>query len=284
MRLINNILFLLITCTSLIYAQQTYPVKSSIQVKYPSVFLDEYADNTNTSASITLLDLQKQDYKVLVHLSLESADLKLTSKEPIRLTISGGVPEDLNFSDPDIAKLFSFNNLLPTKGKVAEFNTSKILPEGVYLLKLDVYDANFPNLNVSNVNANITTLLVQRYDPPFLNLPQDKVVVDQDPFSPNIFFSWAARGVVANPFVQVFYALTLVEVPDGRNPYDAINIAGSTYPITMLADSGITFPTYTFTPEMLPLHEGRTYAWQVTAYEQDPVTGSRRYQRFKNNG
>lgn len=264
--------------------QQTYPVKTSIAVKYPSVFLDEFADVTNTSATVTLLDLQKSNYNVLVKLTMESPDLKLSSKEMIPLTISGGIPTDLDFSDPNIAKLFALSNLIPEKGKVDEFLTNKALPEGLYLLKLEVYDANFPTINVSNIHANITAVLVQRFDPPLLNLPQDNGSVNQDPFSMNLFFSWTPRSVMANPAIQIYYQINMVEVPDGRNPYDAINIAGKVYPITMLADSGLTFPTFSFTPEQFPLQQGRTYAWQITAYEQDLSTGARRYQRFKNSG
>lgn len=276
-----SFLFLLFSTS---HGQQTYPVRSTISVRYPSVFLDEYADITNTTATITLLDLQKTDYKVLIKLSMESADLKLYTKDPITMIISGGMPLELDFSDPNIAKLFAYDNLIAEKGKIAEFQNTRSLPEGLYLVKLEVYDANFPNINVSNVNTNITTVLVQRFDPPLLNMPLNNSSILQDPFSMNLFFGWTPRSITANPNIRILYQIKMVEVPEGKNAYDAINVAGRLYPITMLADSGLTFPTFSFTPDQFAMSQGRTYAWQVTAYEEDPTTGGRRYQRFRHQG
>ncbi len=283
--------YLLLIFSFGVFGQKVFPVRSTLQVQYPSVFLDEYTKDGNMSASVSLLDPVKDDYNVLVKLVVTGQDVVFETRTPIAITLKNGQPFDLDFTLPTSqpaspAKLIDLNNINILFEKTSgSLLSTKTLPEGIYTMKLEIYDANFPTINVSNLNTIAATVFAQRLQPPLLNMPANNIFVEDGFPAQNLFFSWMPRSVVANPAIEVKYKFKLIEVSPGVDPYNAMNSAGSTYPTNQVEVSNLDFPSYQLSPEDLPsitFVAGNTYAWQISAYEIKD--GEISTQRFTQNG
>lgn len=273
------------------FAQKVFPVRSTLQVQYPSVFLDEYNQDGNMTGTVSLLDPSKDDYNVLVKLVVTGPDLAYETLTPIAITLKRSTPYELDFSLPSsdnssASRLIDLNNLRILFEKTpGSLLGTKAMPEGIYTMKLEIYDANFPTINVSNLNTIATTVFAQRLQPPLLNMPSNNIFVEDGFPAQNLFFSWQPRSVVANPAIQVKYKFKLIEVVAGVDPYNAMNSAGSQYPTTLVEQDNLDFPSYQLSPESLPaitFNPGSTYAWQISAYELKDGLAST--QRFTQNG
>src|SRR6478752_1915633 len=65
-------LFFLFSTLGSAWAQKVYPVRTSIAVKYPSIFVSDFAKQSNTTVTITLLDGQVSNYRVKLALEASS--------------------------------------------------------------------------------------------------------------------------------------------------------------------------------------------------------------------
>ena len=292
---INNkirmrILFLILTGLLLIgapvqhaFAQQQYPVQIQPAVSFPSTFLNDYADPENTNIRVYLADLTKVNYKINIRLKLEGPgnNVVYENKTGITLTLDGGDVYFLN--DQDLKKLFAITDLATNVGSQTDF--ANVLPEGVYTMSLQAYDASVlpVEIPVSNGRTDFTIFNVVRYDPPMLNAPNNAEAFDMQTINQNIFFTWTPRHVVYSPKQQVKYRFSLIKViPVDRNPYDAMKAVVPTSTGNLVV-SNLDFPTFIYSPADLPLEEGCVYAWQVQAYEE--VNGIQKaVSRFKNEG
>ncbi len=292
---INNkirmrILFLILTGLLLIgapvqqaFAQQQYPVQIQPTVSFPSTFLNDYADPENTNIRVYLADLTKVNYKINIRIKLEGSgnNVVYENKTGITLTLDGGDVYFLN--DQDLKKLFAITDLATNVG--SQTNSANVLPEGVYTMSLQAYDASVlpVQIPVSNGRTDFTIFNVVRYDPPMLNAPNNAEAFDMQTINQNIFFTWTPRHVVFSPKQQVKYRFSLIKViPVDRNPYDAMKAMVPTSTGNLVV-SDLDFPTFIYSPADLPLEEGCVYAWQVQAYEE--VNGiEKAVSRFKNSG
>ncbi|MGN6646222.1 MAG: fibronectin type III domain-containing protein [Cytophaga sp.] len=292
---INNkirmkILFLILTGLLLVgaplqqaFAQQQYPVQIQPTVSFPSTFLNDYADPENTNVRVYLADLTKVNYKINIRVKIEGTgnNVVYESINGINITLDGGQVYFL--SDQDLALLFATTNL--TTNAAAQTGFANSLPEGVYNMSFEAFDANLlpVKIPVSNSRTDFTLFNVVRYDPPMLNAPNNAEAFDMQTINQNIFFTWTPRHVVYSPKQQVKYRFSLIKViPVDRNPYDAMKAAVPTSTGNIVV-SDLDFPTFIYSPADLPLEEGCVYAWQVQAYEV--VNGIQKAtSRFKNEG
>ncbi|MDF2455091.1 MAG: hypothetical protein K0R51_1084 [Cytophagaceae bacterium] len=259
---------------------QTYPVQIQPTISFPSTFLSDYNDPSNLNVRVFLSDITKTDYRIRLKVRLTSEKLSAISTTGIELVLQGGQVYFL--SDTELGDLFTPSNLsintnVPT-------NTDNSLPEGVYTMAFEAFDATVPgNIVVSNAATDFTVFSVNRYDPPMLTSPANKESFDVMTINQNIFFTWTPRHIVFSPKQQVKYRFRLIKVqPVDRNPYDAMNV---TLP-AVIDQEGLDFPVFVYTPADLPLEEGCVYAWQVIAYEEVMVGAQMQSSsaRFKNLG
>ena len=135
-----------------------------------------------------------------------------------------------------------------------------LLPEGTYTIEVEPIPED---LSITSLPGS-ATFVVRYADPPLLVSPADGATVSQ----PFLVFSWLP--VLAPPGTIVEYNLRLVEVLGGQTPLQAIE-GNRPHVETTIAQS----TTFVYTPDRLPLEEGRLYAWQVTAHAPEghlPIT------------
>lgn len=259
---------------------QTYPVQIQPTISFPSTFLSDYNDPSNLNVRVFLSDITKMDYRIRLKVKLTSEKFSAISTTGIELVLQGGQVYFL--SDTELGDLFTPSNLSINTN--VSTNTDNSLPEGVYTMAFEAYDATVPgNIVVSNAATDFTVFSVNRYDPPMLTSPANKEAFDVMTINQNIFFTWTPRHIVFSPKQQVKYRFRLIKVqPVDRNPYDAMNV---TLPAVIDQD-GLDFPVFVYTPADLPLEEGCVYAWQISAYEEVLVGAQIQSSsaRFKNLG
>ena len=262
-------------------AQQQYPVHIQPTVSFPSTLLNDYSDPANTNIRVYLADLSKLNYTINIRIALTSGSISYKSIHGINVTLDGGQVYFLNANE--LSRLFALTDL--TIAPAATNNEPNSLPEGVYSLALESFDASLlPNIviPVSNIRTDFTIFNVVRYDPPLLNSPTNKQEFDLQTTNQNIFFNWTPRSISYSPSQHIQYRYRMIRViPVDRNPYDAVNttLAGATGNIDVNA---LDFATFIYSPTDLPLIPGSVYAWQVQAYEM--INGVVSTSRFKNQG
>ncbi|TVR18425.1 MAG: hypothetical protein EA391_02285 [Balneolaceae bacterium] len=124
-------------------------------------------------------------------------------------------------------------------------------PEGIYTIRVEPVGVG---ANVVTGAPGIATFMVRYPQPPFLLAPANESVVDVG-FP---VFSWTQ--VMAPRGTTLDYEFILVELFDGQNPADAI-VSNREHAIVQVSGSTIL----PYTGELLPLEEGKTYAWQIRA-------------------
>ena len=262
-------------------AQQQYPVHIQPTVSFPSTLLNDYSDPANTNIRVYLADLSKLNYTINIRIALTSGSISYKSIHGINVTLDGGQVYFLNANE--LSRLFALTDL--TIAPAATNNEPNSLPEGIYSLALESFDASLlPNIviPVSNIRTDFAIFNVVRYDPPLLNSPTNKQEFDLQTTNQNIFFNWTPRSISYSPSQHIQYRYRMIRViPVDRNPYDAVNttLAGATGNIDVNA---LDFATFIYSPTDLPLIPGSVYAWQVQAYEM--INGVVSTSRFKNQG
>ncbi len=303
-RLIFTVGVLLVGLVS--QAQVVYPVQASASITPPySLSLEDYAsaDYDRFRVNLLLSDLQASNYEVKLRLTIEGPDGKVFQSNKAfwqnadSYILDGGVPQ--TFTGFDLKDYFNVDNLnFPSSYSRATYNDSKVLPEGLYIFKIELFDAasvvNFPDnpIEVSNAFSGLAVAVLTRNDPPFLNTPFDNDLIEGTSVDfglHSIPMSWTPRHVSINSSFNTIYKLKIVEVnPPTRNPYDAINTS------TPIFETELTTTSYNFNfvdaalvIEQLPatidtvdhtLYKGRKYAWQIQALDES------KKDVFKNGG
>ncbi len=161
--------------------------------------------------------------------------------------------------EPPITFPVSYRELVDAMTGSLGQNVSRtgLLSEGMYTLTVEAR-ATDPARLVLSV-PSVSTFFVQYLEPPILVSPsRDEVVESSLPV-----FTWMPV-IGASPSASFDYEFLLVEVYPGQEPQQAIE---SNRPIERLELSAITSLPYTH--DRLALEPGRTYAWQVTAFDAE---------------
>jgi hypothetical protein len=264
-----KVLFVLffVCSSSFVFAQAQYPVTVQPTIIFPSVFISDYDDAANLNVRVTLHDASKTNYGIMLKVIITGPNYKAISHTGIPLTLQPNEPIILN--DLELAALFNTSNLDITNSATSGTSNPNVIPEGIYVMSFEAYDALLPGpVIVSNKNTDFTSFSVNRFDPPMLNLPATKQVFDLTTINQNVFFSWTPRAITYSPKQKIKYSFRLTKViPADRNPYDAMNSMDPKNTGNIYVDD-LDFPVFIYTPTELALEEGCVYAWQVKAYEQ----------------
>ncbi len=139
-----------------------------------------------------------------------------------------------------------------------------VLPEGSY--RLEIRAVSEPNNPAINAVPSITNFMVIYPDAPILINPTDRAELSL----PVPVFSWTPVPIAGQ---LIEYEFLLVEVFEGQTPLQAMQSNRAHAEQRLLGTN-----TLLYTPEYLPLEEGKEYAWQVKAVS---ITGDL---PVKNNG
>jgi hypothetical protein len=272
-RLLISLSLVIASCAA--YAQ-SYPVQISIQLVPPfSGYLPDYASpgNDNLRIYITFMDFSRPSYDVKLKFSLSGNNISIQNKSWYYagpFTLEPGVP--LMLSGSDLSGMLNASNNDFSGITLAQYNQSKVLPEGFYTISVTAYDWSNPlPIQVSNEGTAQAWMLL--CDPPLTNLPAcGTQVQSSDPQF--ITFSWSPLSMTAPTSAHGSeYLFELWEVMPPNN--NANNVVLSTAPIYSVTT---TMSMLTYGIAEPPLQTGWTYVWRVRAYDLEGRA------LFRNNG
>ena len=255
---------------------QSYPVQVSAQLVPPfSGYLPDYASpgNDNLRIFITFMDFSQPSYDVKLKFKLSGNNVSIQSKSWYYagpFTLEPGVP--LMLSGTDFSGMLNAANNDYSGITLAQYNQSKVLPEGFYTIEVTAYDAANP-LPIQVSNTGLTQAWMMLCDPPITNLPAcGNEVPSSDPQF--LTFSWTPLSMTApQSALGTEYLFELWEVmPPNNSPG---NVVQSTAPI-YTTTTNLTMITYGIAEPSLQI--GWTYVWRVRAYDLDGRA------LFRNNG
>ena len=128
------------------------------------------------------------------------------------------------------------------------------LPEGTFTLCVDLQ--NFAGTSVFATTCASVDIMYP--EPPRLVFPMNNDVITSE--YPT--FQWTP--VVVPPDYQLRYILKIVEILPGQSPVQALRAN-----IPHYENNNLMASYFTYSVEALPLEQGKTYAWQVQALDQN---------------
>ena len=195
------------------------------------------------------------------------------NKKPLQpITLKPGQPVAL--TGDQILNIFANYSIFDIEYSgidLADLVQNPLFPEGKYTVCVVVYDYNSGQQLSSNPPVNCTPPIVVRTpDLPILIYPGNGAQLKMSPWE-NLIFRWTS---VTIPGAFLNYKIRIVEVPEGVNPYDAIESQN----LFWWEEENLAAPLLLYDISKPRFENGKRYAWRVTAY--DPMN-----QFFiKNNG
>jgi len=255
---------------------QNYPIQITTLLTPPfSGYLTDYTaiGAQNLKLIVIFNDFTKPSYNIKLKFNLSGQNINIESKNYYfegPFTLIPGVP--LEITGSEIAGLLNSNNLDFSGLSKQQYESGKVLPEGLYTICFTAYDFDNPlPIQVSNLSCFNCWMMLN--DPPFLNFPACGSI--QTAMNPqNIIFQWTSMNLLSpNSFNNTNYEFSLYEIrPKGANPN---NILQTLPPIFQTTLNTTTF-NYGLTEPVL--NAGMDYVWRVKSID---LTGR---DFFKNNG
>ena len=215
-------------------------IRSYEQGQYPARFI--YTSPSRLPRSFRFRFVLERDGELLVDVT----------SEPNTYTPGLYVYNDFN-AEPALSFPVNYLDWIGQIGNGAENNG--VFPEGNYTLTIEAVPED-PNALIPTI-PSVSFFTVRYADPPVLLTPFDQVNMN----TRFPVFTWTP--ILGAPLdLTLQYEFLLVEVLPGQIPYQAIE---SNRELVRTSLFGQT--TFVFSPDLLPLEPGRTYAWQVRAFD-----------------
>ena len=263
------LLFILIMSitSGMVVAQSTSNVSiTGIPGILPSPFFSDFEQNVyNGVYQVQANVVGNSSVNVRFHVTISKDGQELMDETSLPIELDPGMnllspfPNFVEFSKTTNQVL----NDLPSE-MVQQVFQGGTFPEGDYTITMQAYEVGS---NIPAGSSGVATFMVRYPQPSILLTPANATTVDID-FP---VFSWTP--VMAPQGTTIEYDFLLVEVFDGQNPGDALLSNREHAAVQLIGNT-----TLPYTGEYLPLEQGKTYAWQVTARDandQIPI---------KNNG
>ncbi|NBC64767.1 MAG: hypothetical protein GVY07_03755, partial [Bacteroidetes bacterium] len=220
----------------------------------PSPYISDFEENVfagNYQVQLNITGPGPVDIRFNVRVTLDSQ--VLVNETSLPRTFDSGMhilspfPSFVQFeaTTPEILESLSGN-------RFRQAFLSGSFPEGNYQITIEpeIVGSSVPGIE------GIANFMVRFPQPPTLVSPSNTETISESITTP--VFSWSP--VAGPPGMMVEYEFLLVELFDGQNPSEAIL---SNREHASAVSVGTTMLPYT--ASYLPLEEGKTYAWQVTA-------------------
>lgn len=245
-----------------VQVNKPYPNKLSDFQSNPAQVVILVINNSQSTYSIQLLGSITGDNGVRVATSVNHRSSRSVDIAPLGVT---------RVSAEDIGALFNPDHLVYSGFSREQAFRMNGVPEGYYQVCIRAVDFNTrAPLSDEEPFGCSNVFMVSSLEPPVIIKPFDEeslpALIPQ-----NIVFSWTLPPG-APPSTQ--YTLRLVEVPEGRNPFDVMRSSRQSFFETTVTGA----PTLLYGPSAPPLITGRQYALMVTA--EDPFGNS----VFRNGG
>lgn len=256
---IRNTAMMILLLLASIGRGQNYPVQAFVQLTPPySSYLPDYSDpfNNQLKVLLTLTDFSVPSYQVKLRLSIEGQGYTIQSADLTNfpaILLSPGVPVEISGSD--LAPYLATQNLIFNGIDVANYEQSKILPEGPATICIEVVD--IPTGAILG-NESCAQSWFYKHQSPLLNLPICGSEIT--PTSPqSVMFQWTPMHMSIGQNTNYQFELFKV-YPEGDDPNVVVG-----NPFLKIADitTSNTFVLYDLTNT--PLEIGEEYVWRVRA-------------------
>ncbi|MDA3954945.1 MAG: hypothetical protein PF485_14960 [Bacteroidales bacterium] len=238
-----------------------------------TLYLDEYVTPGSQKCMVNMIfnDYNEPSWDVYLHLTIESQNLRITTKENFRptapITLHPG--ENVSISGDELYDYFNYNNLNFAGITKSEIERSGRLPEGFYTFTFEAKDYR-TGASLSDKSMFVANL--QLNEPPKIITPNTGQLIPTSE-TQNIVFQWLTNGL--NPGT-VKYKLHLFEVLDSvADPQSAI---ANNRVIKIFESYEINMSTYQYSISDPLLEKGKQYVFYVEALAVDGL------ETFKNNG
>ncbi len=239
---------------------QLYPVSNTLVIQPPgSIYLTDYTQVGSQKMTLNLMlkDFSVTSHDVALNIKIDGPGVRLQTSGnfiPAPITLFPGMN---SFEGSEIADYFNPINMDVQGIDQTSLLQSNQLPEGMYTFCVEVTDYQRRDVKLSTQHCSALTL--QRNYPPLAVFPTCGTVVPASGPS-NVLFQWQARH---NLSVQAEYLLTVVAVNGDMSPNDAM-IASQT---PILDKAPVFTNSFTYTPDLVPLEMGKTYAYRVDVHD-----------------
>lgn len=133
-------------------AAQTKIVTGNVTITPPySPYIEDYTSLGANKMRVMLLlkDTRRGQYNAKVRISITGAQASLQTRTPVPITLQGGVP--LYLSGSDLLPMLKYDNLIFNGIAQEDYLRRKKMPDGEYIIVVEVMDARRESLIVSGI-------------------------------------------------------------------------------------------------------------------------------------
>ena len=260
-------------------AQQAYPVQSYTQVIPPyTPYTPNYYTGMKEKLKVRLInmDMQHPLINVRLRMKITSSFFSIENHEYIYTPAIQLFPGDnITLSLQDLEPYFR-SNALRVNGNQTEFSRTRMLPDGQYIFRFDVFEER-TGKQLNNPNIGYAIVYIASGDPPRLNLPEKGRIIPESGMT-NIMFTWTPRHF--NSLAAAYgteYEFSMVELYDKKMPPEGAFTYSAPFYTELVRPTAFI---YNATHPMLKV--GHRYAWRVRAVAKDELQDE--ISVFKNSG
>lgn len=241
--------------------QTVSPVSSQTFLQPPYHYnINHWADMSENRMQLRLrlLDTRVEKATLFLRMRLvsENLDIENTMPLPIAISIAGG--EEVLIEAQHLRAYFHPSSLqFGGNGKQAFLQSGGLLPDGLYRLYFEAYEANSGNKVSVQESPAIFKLVAG--EPPLINLPMYGSTLYYNK-QPSIRFQWTPRHLQMAGFFKTEYTFELSEIPQGAN-----NWKEYFHTLPRILKETTDRPYYDYGPESPQLIPGKRYAFRVQA-------------------
>ncbi len=246
---------------------QSYPIQIQALVQHPTpTHLSQLVEQNNQPLLI-LINTSVKPKSVMLSGVLTSNNgiyayfdcRKKKPSHPINIPAFGSV----TLTGDDLTDIFSNYTILDVNYKGIEpedLAQNQLFPEGVYTVCVTAFDYNNKNQLSSNPPSGCTEpIVVKTPEPPHITYPLNNMNIDLA-YNNFINFNWTP---VTSASIFFNYKIRISKVPQGVNPYDAIESTK----LLWWEEEGLTASHYLYDSGKPKFDNNTTYAVQITAYD-----------------
>lgn len=247
--------------TGRVEGQTVSPVSSRTFLQAPYRYrLDDWAgmDGNRMEVCLRLLDTRVENATLFLRMRMVSENLSMENPVPLPLPVLLAGGEEIRLSARDLRPYFRPGNLqFNGNGKQAFLQSGGMLPDGVYRLSFEAYEAKSGNkVSVQEIPA---VFKLVAGEPPLINMPGNGNTLYYGK-QESIRFQWTPRHLHVAGFFLTRYTFELARIPEG-----AANWKEYFHTLPLIARETIEQPYLDYGPASPQLIPGNRYAFRVRA-------------------
>lgn len=241
--------------------QTVSPVSSQTQLQAPYLYnLHHWAniDDDRLQVRLRLLDTKVPNATLYLRMRMVSENLSVENGLPLPIAVSLSGGEEVLLRGQALRPYFTASNLqINGNGKQALLQSGGMLPDGLYRLSFEVYEAR--SGNKVSVQESPALFRLVAGEPPLINAPQYGSTFYYGK-QEVIRFQWTPRHQQMTGAFNTRYTFELAQIPEG-----AQNWKEYFHTLPLIAKENVEQPFFDYGPQSPQLIPGHRYAFRVRA-------------------